>query len=788
MLHLTYVARCWRAFVVPAMTRRLAASLTLAVLAACQQGGGGSSVDRSGGSSVPPPAPSITLSAQPGTVLPGQSVTLSWSTQHATSCQGSNGWSGPLGTAGTSTVGPLNVTTEFDLDCTGSGGSARQGVIVTVNAPAPVVQLTATPTTVGTGGSTTLTWTTTNATACTASGGWSGAEPRQGSAEIAALAATTTYTLTCTGPTAVAAQSVTVTVVPPAPVILLFATPSTVVQGGVATLQWFTGNATACTGSGGWAGPQALSGTQPTAAIDRNTTYTLTCSGAGGSASQSTTVSVIPPVPKLAFFASPSTVASGASAILNWSASDATACTAAGAWSGTRATAGTQSTGALTASRTYSLTCTGAGGSATQVATVTVSQQVPPAPTVSLSVGPSVVTAGGSATLTWSSRNATSCAASGGWTGHEPLNGTQSTGALSATTHYTLTCSGTGGTATQTATVTVHAPAPTISLKATPSTVASGGASTLTWATTGATACSASGTYNGSVATSGSHTTGPLSANATYNLSCTGPGGSATQTVTVSVTPAPPTVSLTASPSTLASGKAATLTWKSAHATACTASGAWRGSLALQGTQSTGALTASETYTLTCSGPGGSAAQSVTVTLTSASPTVSLASNPSTVSSGGKSRLTWSSTDATACSASGGWSGSEPTGGSTLTAALDATTSFGLTCVGPGGTASQTVVVTVANTTANGAATLSWTPPTSNLDGSVPVTPLAGYEVYYGTSTSALTNVVRIPTATTTTYTVTGLNAGTWYFAVAAVAVDATVSPLSVIGSKTIPQ
>ena len=788
MLHSTFAARHPRPSLLSALRRWPATSLALALLAGCHAGSDGSATDRSGGNAVPPPAPSVTLSVEPTTILPGQSATLTWSTQHATSCRGTNGWNEPLATSGSTTVGPLVTTTEFDLECSGSGGSAGQGVIVTVTAPAPVVQLTASPTTVIAGAGTTLTWSTSNAESCSASGGWSGMEPVQGSRVIASVPATTTYTLTCTGTTAVVAQSVTVTAIPPAPVIALSATPSTVVQGGTSLLQWSTSNATACTASGAWHGAELLSGSQPTAAITTDSTFTLGCTGPGGSASQSTTVSVTPAVPKVSFYGSPSTVASGASATLSWATTDATACTASGAWSGARPVAGTQSTGALTASHTYTLTCTGPGGKATQFVTVTVSQQVPPAPTVNLSVGPSVVTAGGGATLNWSSRNATSCIASGGWSGSEPLAGSQSTGALSATTTYTLTCVGTGGSATQSATVTVHAPAPTISLTATPSTVTSGSAATLTWTTTHATACTASGSDSGSVPTSGVHSTGPLTATATYNLSCTGPGGTAAQTVTVSVTPPPPTVTLSATPSTLASGKAATLTWSSTHATACTASGAWSGALAVQGQQSTGPLTASETYQLSCSGPGGSAAQSVTVTLTSASPTVSLSANPSTVASGGKSTLAWSSTDATACSASGGWSGSEPTSGSFVTAMLSITTSFGLTCVGPGGTASQTLVVTVGNTTGTGTATLSWKPPVSNVDGSVPVTPLAGYEVYYGTSTSALTHVVRIPTAATTSYTVTGLNAGTWYFAVAAVAVDATVSPLSVIGSKTIPQ
>lgn len=58
----------------------------------------------------------------------------------------------------------------------------------------------------------------------------------------------------------------------------------------------------------------------------------------------------------------------------------------------------------------------------------------------------------------------------------------------------------------------------------------------LTWSTTNATSCSASGAWSGSKSTSGSETTAALSASATYMLNCTGTGGSASGGTTVSVT------------------------------------------------------------------------------------------------------------------------------------------------------------------------------------------------------------------------------------------------------------
>lgn len=66
-----------------------------------------------------------------------------------------------------------------------------------------------------------------------------------------------------------------------------------------------------------------------------------------------------------------------------------------------------------------------------------------------------------------------------------------------------------------------------------------------------------------------------------------------------------------------------------------------------------------------------------------------------------------------------------------------------------------------------GTAELLWVPPTLNEDGS-PVTNLAGYKVRYGQSPASLTQVVDIPTATTTSVRIEGLAAGIWYFTVSA--------------------
>jgi hypothetical protein len=79
-------------------------------------------------------------------------------------------------------------------------------------------------------------------------------------------------------------------------------------------------------------------------------------------------------------------------------------------------------------------------------------------------------------------------------------------------------------------------PAPTISLAANPMSVVSGGMTTLTWSSANTTSCTASGAWSGSLATSGSQQSVALTSPGTFNLSCTGDGGSVQASVQVAIT------------------------------------------------------------------------------------------------------------------------------------------------------------------------------------------------------------------------------------------------------------
>lgn len=89
-------------------------------------------------------------------------------------------------------------------------------------------------------------------------------------------------------------------------------------------------------------------------------------------------------------------------------------------------------------------------------------------------------------------------------------------------------------------------------------------------------------------------------------------------------------------------------------------------------------------------------------------PTIALASNQNSISAGQSATLTWSSTSATSCTASGAWSGAEPTSGSMTVAPTSAGNAvFTLTCAGAGGSTAQSVTVAVTAQSNNGPFTMT---------------------------------------------------------------------------------
>jgi hypothetical protein len=86
---------------------------------------------------------------------------------------------------------------------------------------------------------------------------------------------------------------------------------------------------------------------------------------------------------------------------------------------------------------------------------------------------------------------------------------------------------------------------------------------------------------------------------------------------------------------------------------------------------------------------------------------------------------------------------------------------------------------------ATGSATLTWTAPTENTNGT-PIAGLAGYHIYYGTTENTWTTTITVASPTETSYVVSGLAPGTYYFAVVAYNAAGMDSPQSNVLSKTI--
>ncbi|HKW76376.1 MAG TPA: alkaline phosphatase family protein [Terriglobales bacterium] len=321
------------------------------------------------------------------------------------------------------------------------------------------------------------------------------------------------------------------------------------------------------------------------------------------------------PQATIAFDAQPATINQGQSTTISWQATNASTVSISPSvlpagqaypMSGTAQVSPSQTT-------TYTATATDASG---RVVASSVTVTVVPAnstPSITLSISPQVVAAGQTATITWQSANATSVTIT-------PSILSEDTTALAlsgsdvivptATTTYKAVATGAGGaTAQATATVSMM----TVSLTASPSTIAAGQSATLTWNSSPAngTSVSIDQGIGPQTAPSGSITVSP-DATTIYTITATNGTAIATAQATLN---APLSVTLTAKPANITPGQQSTLTWNARGATSLTIdngigseTGA-QGSVPVSPTQTT-------TYTITAADAGGhttTAAATVTV-------------------------------------------------------------------------------------------------------------------------------------------------------------------------------
>lgn len=365
---------------------------------------------------------------------------------------------------------------------------------------------------------------------------------------------TETYTVASSSPTVIGVE--------------LTATPSSMtLPSNSTTLSWTTsGSPDSCVASNAWSGAKsASSGSEAISSLVAGSyLFEITCSKAGSSDATDSALVVVSsaPTPTGSLTASSCTIASGASSCTNtvsWTTADLTANPTSitrntgspSSFTPSPLSGGSQSTtlgygstefylyhnSVLLAQATAVASCADGSswnGSSCQAVVIT--------PSVSLSVAPASIFSGGSATLSWTSSNVSSCTASASplsssWTGSRSTSSSyphESTGSLYVNTTFTLSCTGVNGSAIDSETVTVLPDTGSevaAVLTANPERIALGESSTLSWTSNNATSCSGIGFSTGG-ATAGSTPVSPT-VNTTYTVSCTDGSSSASDQATV---------------------------------------------------------------------------------------------------------------------------------------------------------------------------------------------------------------------------------------------------------------
>ncbi|MFA6585961.1 MAG: hypothetical protein WCS86_02250 [Candidatus Paceibacterota bacterium] len=621
---------------------------------------------------------------------------------------------------------------------------------------------------------------------------------------------------TCSGPSSQTYTNPACVVITYPPTVTIYANPTQVPYGGSSTIFWSSTNNPTCIASGdGWSGSRANSGSQATGALYSTKTFNITCTNSAGEAKAFTSVTVngqVTPRPTVTLTASPMTVSYGGVSTLSWSSTNATSCNATGSWYGPKTASSnttTESTGALYSNKTYSITCTGPGGNATEFVDITVrQQQLQMSGSLTLNPSSCIIPSGNNScnvNLTWDTINPQGISAVTK-SGNVNISNANSGYNLSVSIPYssqtfylynssilldqaTATSSCASGTSWNGSTCSsiVIPQAPTVTLKATDTNLSYGGSTYLTWKSERATSCYGTN-FNTNNSLSSNFYTGALYATTTYSITCTNNVGSDSDLVTVYVGNQPvltcqdpnatnyrgtlpcdyyrriltcqdpnatnyretlpcsyyhrvstcqdpdatnyrgtlpcdyyynnyrPTVSvsLTADQQNVVYNGSTIIRWYPINATSCYASGGsngWAGSRNIySNTFNTGPLTYTTTYTISCSNyNGNSDIKSVTVNVVTQQqpipivinnqPTVVIDADQTNLAYNGSTSIRWGTISATSCYASGGsigWAGEKSIGpASFYTGSLSGSKTYTITCSNSFGTSTDSVMVNV---------------------------------------------------------------------------------------------
>jgi len=543
-----------------------------------------------------PPA-IVNFSVSPSTINAGQSATLTWTVNNASSVK-INPDLGSMALNGSTVVSP-STTTTYVLIASNIGGAETATVMLTVNpgvtvstdvtanatSPAPVVtDFSVTPSSINTGDSAMLRWDTTTATSVFIEPDI-GCVPLSGS-QLVSPTNRTSYVLTASNGASTVTSSATLNInayppympsyPPPYPsspgnlpeVIAFDINPPIISPGSSTTMEWDVSGADTVFINQG-VGDVSPSGTM-TISPSATTSYTITAMNFYGSVTSSATavVNPAPGVPVIvSFTASPNSVPAGSSSSLQWDVIGATSVSINQGIG--KVTSSARQSVSPTTTTTYTLTSTNGAGNAIASTTVTVSQSSGLPLIQSFTTDPNNVTAGHSSMLQWDVCGATSVSINQG-IDTVPSSGTQLV-SPAATTAYTLTAANSSGSVTASTTVTITEPTalPVIMrFSVYPTSITPGDYSTLQWQVGGATSVSIDQGI-GAMPPSGTQRISPATTR-TYTLTATNSSGSASASVTVTVIPQtgqPFIVYFAASPTVIELGETATLRWQVTGAT-----------------------------------------------------------------------------------------------------------------------------------------------------------------------------------------------------------------------------
>jgi hypothetical protein len=709
----------------------------------------------------------LTSSSQQSSIYTGQMLTLSWSAPGATSCTArgglsGDGWAGPQAASGSvQLTEQAGGNIAYSIACTANGRVGGANVVVFWQYIAAGVQINGPTGQVAAGSTFQLQWAA-NTQPCTASGGlsgdgWMGSKASSGSQNLVAnTLGSVTYTLTCGTGTRVGTGQATITVVGPA-VSNIISDANHLRVGQVVNFQWT--NSGYCVTSGGapgdgWAGMVFNTipggGGSVTESTAGTYTYTVTCTGAGLSASASTTLTFLNVSPAISFSATPTQVElytdPGAYSTgvldLTWianvrpcSISYAGPGNVLGSLSGASLGSGLPSGSAyddeeVVGPFVYTITC-GLGQNQAQ-ATATVNYYTTQ-PLVTLNNVPNPWPLASGTTINWTS-NVFPCTATGGragdgWAGSlASASGSRTvTESQLGTVSFGITC-GSGSQIAQ-AQAPTQVIKPTVSLIASATSLPINQVLALNWTASFA-PCNSSGGPGGGgwgnllPAQSGFETTSEVPGTFTYTINCAGAQASALVTFTGTLAPVTLTASATSSPV----NAPVTLTWNwsvVANST-CTASGGipgdgWSGgSLEEEGSIGvTSAAAGPVAYSITCTYQQVQSHAQTLVTYMAVAgaqppaptPSVTLTASVSSDTVGSEVKLSWTSQNASECSASGGGSGDGWSGTLALSGSMSVTESsagafvYSLECSGapPAATADATVDFTASSSTSGDA-------------------------------------------------------------------------------------